>query len=117
MLEIEVVRDGGTATVRLSGEVDLSAKQDLSGPLLAVVRSDDVDHIDIDVARVTFLDSSGISVLLVARREAIRLGRTLRLRNATGIAARVLTITGILPLLTGEPASSPAPAPAPDKAV
>jgi anti-sigma B factor antagonist len=107
MLKIEVVRYAGTAVVELSGEVDLSAKQDLSGPLLAVVRADDVTHIDIDVAKVTFLDSSGISVFLVARREAIRLGRTLRLRNVGGIVARVLTITGILPMLTGEPATAP----------
>lgn len=107
MLEIEVELRDGAARVLLAGEADLTAKQQLSHALLAAVRRDGIEHIDVDLDRLTFLDSSGISALLVALREAKGLGRTLRVRNADGIVARVLTITGILGLLTGEAPAAP----------
>ncbi|MFE2914376.1 STAS domain-containing protein [Kitasatospora indigofera] len=49
----------------------------------------------IDLAAVTFCDSTGIGALLLARTEADRQGVTLYLANPTQARTRVLEITGI----------------------
>jgi hypothetical protein len=50
---------------------------------------------------VTFLDSTGIAVLVIAHRRAVSSGHTLTVVNAQGGLRRVLDITGVLPTLTG----------------
>jgi anti-sigma B factor antagonist len=49
----------------------------------------------VDLSAVSFLDSSGISALIRARRRVGEVGGTLRLRNPQPKVRRVLQITGV----------------------
>ena len=94
------------AVVRLTGELDLA-----TGPMLAarlsVLLAEGCDVV-IDLAGLSFMDSSGLSVLIGAHQEAAPHGRIVRLVGATGMVARVLTISGADQVLdVVKPAGSP----------
>lgn len=93
----------GDLIVELDGDVDLD-----SAPLI-----DDVVHsaltegaprVVIDLSRVTFLDSRGVRVLLIAHRAAERRGSVLVLRSPTKGALDVLMLTGCETVFSIQPA-------------
>lgn len=83
--------------VTLAGELDVTTVPALRDLLAEAVLVNPV--VDVDVARLTFLDSTILSVLVAAHQVAVNAGGTLTLLNPTGHVRRILTITGILPLL------------------
>jgi anti-sigma B factor antagonist len=86
--------------VEVTGELDLATAPEL----LERVRTTLVDRpgaIVLDLAGVTFCDSSGINALVDAHTLAGADGTTLRVANAQRITLRALEVTGVLPLLTG----------------
>jgi anti-sigma B factor antagonist len=85
------------AVVALTGECDLEGRDEMTAVLLAAVGSARIVHVDL--AGVTFLDSSGVHCLIVAHQAAERAGGRLYVGNAEGAVARVLEITGVGELL------------------
>ena len=79
---MEIRRDGPRPVVAVSGELDLAGK-DLLEAVLAHVRSTRPGVVAVDLSRVSFVDSHGVSpvlewdVVLVAASPAVR--RLLRL--------------------------------------
>lgn len=65
----------------------------------------------VDLGGVTFMDSTGLNALLLARTEAARAGTTLHLARPSHTVARVLEITGAdqgFPIDPNVPAARPA---------
>ena len=89
----ETVRDG-YAVVALHGELDISNASDLRERLLAILR-DQARSLVLDLSRLTFIDSTGLSVLVATERQANQLGGTLSLAGPQKIAARVLHVSGL----------------------
>jgi anti-sigma B factor antagonist len=58
-------------------------------------------HIDVDMSAVTFLDSSGIGMLVAARRAAEVKGITLKLREPGPMVRMVLEVANLDGLLIG----------------
>ncbi|AGL16855.1 STAS domain-containing protein [Actinoplanes sp. N902-109] len=84
-------------TVLLSGDCDLSARDQLTAALLgAVSRSTSVY---VDVSGVTFFDSTGVHALVAAHHAAQRRDGHLYVVNAGGPVAAVLELTGLDALL------------------
>jgi len=84
----------GEVTVRLSGEIDLAARE-------TVVRSvverttPDVTRVVVDLAEVTFCDSSGLAALLDLKRHADGTGASLVLRDVPHSVARLLELADV----------------------
>jgi anti-sigma B factor antagonist len=89
------------AVVALTGECDLEGREEMIAALLAAVDSAPIVHVDL--AGVTFLDSSGVHSLVIAHHAAERAGVRLYVGNAEGAVARVLEITGVADLLRPPP--------------
>jgi anti-anti-sigma factor len=85
---------GTICRVRLQGEFDLAAVS-LVEDALERAYEGDVRVLDIDLAPLTFLDSSGLRVILGARDRAARHGVELRLRRGGETVQRVFAITGL----------------------
>jgi len=92
----------GLLTLALAGELDLSAADALRDAVTEAVKSPDVDAVLVDLDKVTFLDSTGIGVLVAGWRSANDGGKRLRIDNARGMAREVLGITGVWSALSGE---------------
>jgi anti-sigma B factor antagonist len=98
-LTLSTVRDAGTTTVTVAGDVDLSTVAELDHAVHAAVI--DATSVVVDLAAVTFIDSAGINTLLKSRRLADERDRRFRIANPTGVVRDVLDLTGVLAHLSG----------------
>jgi anti-sigma B factor antagonist len=95
LLSIAVELDRGRAWVRLSGEFGVSSATRLREALRDVER-ERPHTIVLDLRALDFIDSSGLSELLIARRRGERVGRRVLLSTSPDTAtASVLAMTGI----------------------
>ena len=93
-LSITPVVAGEQAWLRIAGAVDLVTATQLADALRAAER-DRPAVIGLDLSDMTFLDSSGVHVLVAANRRARLAGRRFVLANPGDAVRRVLTITGL----------------------
>ena len=97
-LDVAVTREAGTVTLRVAGEVDLA-----TSPLLEQHAERVLPHVAhsliLDFAGVDFLDSTGLSALVVLRRAADRVGIRFAVVNLTGHVDHTVRICGMLELL------------------
>lgn len=87
-LTVEIDPDG---TIVVHGDIDIAG-----GPVLeAVILSHEgSNQVVIDLADVSFIDSSGLRSLLGASRRALARNSTVKLRSVGPEVARLLQITG-----------------------
>jgi anti-anti-sigma factor len=95
-LEIVVERDAERVTVRTAGEIDMLTAPQLDARLQELI-ADGVERLVVDFRDVTFIDSSGLHVLV---RAATRLkersdATSVQITSATPMVRRVLQITGL----------------------
>lgn len=93
-LTIEVVHTPEECVVILTGEVDMAAQQTVYADVVNALNEcpDDSPSIVIDLAGVTFLDSSGLGALVDIRRQALERGKTIALRAPGATVLRVLQV-------------------------
>lgn len=95
-MDVHVTVEDATAILRVAGEVDAHNCDQLEPALLAEVDPAAVDAVVVDASELAFIDSSGISALLVLRERVVATGATFELREPTAAVHRVLEITGLL---------------------
>lgn len=88
--------DGVRVAVR--GEIDLAVRDLLVAELRDAVKLG--DPVVVDLAEVTFIDSMGVRALFEGFQAAQDIGHELRVEHAHDWVARVLSITGVLDLLS-----------------
>lgn len=96
-LSIASERDGDVHTLGLTGEIDLANAAEVEQALRRI-EATDAEVIVVDLAGVSFIDSSGIRVLVAAAARA-RGGDRLVLARPTRAVLRVLRIAGVADLL------------------
>jgi anti-anti-sigma factor len=94
-LLIDVHRTDGTTHVRLSGEVALEHHHELEDSFRQVLRSAPPEIV-VDLAAVTFIDSSGLRCLVRTRDEANRTGIGFRLGEMSDSVERLFEVLGLL---------------------
>jgi anti-sigma B factor antagonist len=95
----------GTASLKIEGDLDLTARSALVGHVDRLLEDAAVTAIVIDVSGVAFIDSSCIGALVGCKLNAERTGRTLRVQGATGQVDEVFEMTGVAAILAGPPAA------------
>ena len=91
---------GAAACLAVEGEMTIYRAAELKPALLDAVRTQDMPALDL--ADVTEFDSAGVQLLLMARREAARLGKRLELRAASPAVRDAFALLGLTS--EGEPA-------------
>jgi anti-anti-sigma factor len=86
--------------VTISGEIDIATSQDMRDALAA---EPGPAHLEVDMSAVTFMDASGIGVLLAARQRAVDGGGSLTLRAPSWAVRRLTGILGLDELLATPP--------------
>ena len=100
-LDIAVSTLGDRCTVTVTGDVDPLSAPVLADRLLQVLARPDAAEVELDLRAVTFLDSAGLTALVVAHQSAERAGRVLRMRcGSTRPVLRPLQITGLATVFT-----------------
>jgi anti-anti-sigma factor len=102
LLGLSVDQAGSSAVFTLVGELDLSNTQRLYDEIRQII-DQGATEVACDVAQLTFVDSTGISVFLTALRRLNEAGGTFVLRSPTPPVIRTLQIAGVLSHLVGPP--------------
>jgi anti-sigma B factor antagonist len=92
--DIAVSDRAGTTVISLVGELDLATAPSLKAVLAEVAQQHPGD-VQVDMRGVTFLDSSGISVLVQAHKQLESRGSALRLHGVSESPRRVLEVAGL----------------------
>jgi anti-anti-sigma factor len=100
-VSVTTQRHDGVTVVAVEGEIDLASGGRLEQEITAAL-ADPGTGVVVDLHGVTFLDSSGISVLLKGRRLADTQGVDYRVTGASNMVRQVLDLTGVWGHLSGE---------------
>ncbi|SMD25946.1 STAS domain-containing protein [Kibdelosporangium aridum] len=103
----DVDLDEQTTVVHVVGEIDIETQElfdaavraGLDGPSPLVI---------LDLAKVTFLGSIGLRILILAHNEADETGRVLRVVEGSSAVQRVMAITGLNQILALYPTAEKA---------
>ena len=99
-LSIQTRRQGERETViTLHGEFDYATAQDVRGAISAVLGPRDIDVIVVDLAGVTFLDSTGVGTLVVARRICADFEVEFRVSDPNPFISKLFTVVGVAEVL------------------
>ena len=97
--DTQVSRTNGQAVVRVQGEVDLYTAPKLWETLDAAIAGTPHELV-IDLSDVTFLDSSGLAVLVRAHKRLRPIAGTVVIRGAAEQVYMTLDVTKLTSLLT-----------------
>lgn len=101
-MPITVNRQAGGAVITLSGEIDHHGARTLMDQLEQAIAQALPLRLTLDLSGVTFMDSSGIAVLLRTQRQMLQLGGSLRVTSIPTQSRRVLDAAGIGRIITLE---------------
>ena len=90
----ETTDRGDAVHVELSGELDISSASGVESRLLELERSEPKQLI-LDLRRVNFIDSTGLSMIINADGRARKAGRRLTIVSGDGVPRRILRTVGL----------------------
>jgi len=93
--EISCDRDEERYVVALAGELDIAGVDRVTRDLLRA-EATDVSEVVLDLSRLTFIDSSGVAVILAADARSRADGNRLRLIGGSAPVQRVFEVSGLL---------------------
>jgi anti-anti-sigma factor len=85
---------GGGYHVQLSGELDISSASGVESRLLELERREP-KWLVVDLRRVSFIDSTGLSMIINADGRARKDGRRLTIVSGDGVPRRILRTVGL----------------------
>jgi anti-sigma B factor antagonist len=100
-LTVTAAREDDGVRVTLAGELDIGSAPEVE-EVLRKVESDGVQTLTIDLRGLTFMDSTGLRMLVAADKRAKDEGRALRIIRGPAPVQRILDLTGLgdkLPLV------------------
>jgi anti-anti-sigma factor len=90
----QVAHESGTTVVAIVGELDMASVQDVEAEIEAIIAAAP-DRLTFDLSRVTFMDSSGIAMLIrAAHRVAF-----VEVRDPSPIVQMIIQATGLSEVL------------------
>jgi anti-anti-sigma factor len=92
-MSIGETSQGAATCLAVEGEMTIYRAAELHPALLDAVRTQDAPALDLSA--VTEFDSAGVQLLLVARREAGRLGKRLVLQGASPAVRDAFALLGL----------------------
>jgi anti-anti-sigma factor len=93
-LDLSMTREGPCAVVSVGGELDPGTAGELTEAALTAMQEIGPSLV-LDLSGVTFMDSTGLKVLLAVHQRAQLAGGRLVLAGATRSVKRVVSITGL----------------------
>lgn len=93
---------GNTLVAGLSGEIDHHIAEKIRNDIDDEIRLYGTKNLILDFSKVTFMDSSGVGVVLGRYKKLKELGGTVTIRNADRLVKQILDISGVFSLMDYE---------------
>ncbi|MCL2003091.1 MAG: STAS domain-containing protein [Oscillospiraceae bacterium] len=97
-MEIEKTLSGETCALALTGRIDTVTSPKLQEALMEAISS--AATTELDFARIDYVSSAGLRVLLLGEKNAKASGRSVTLKNVSPEVMEVFEITGFSGILT-----------------
>jgi anti-sigma B factor antagonist len=94
-LTVRFAPDRPVPVLHVTGELDIGSSPVLRQQLLELLADDEVGDLALNLSGVTFLDSSGLAVLLMAARRWSSDGHCLAVREPSAVVQRIIDLTGV----------------------
>ena len=94
-MQLELTREEGRLTAHLIGELDHHAAAPIRQEIDAAVLSCRCTRLILDLSRLTFMDSSGIGLIMGRYRMMCACGGTLRVENAPPRVQQMMELAGL----------------------
>ncbi|MCM1006736.1 MAG: STAS domain-containing protein [Ruminococcus flavefaciens] len=94
-MNIDIKSENGSAIARLSGEIDHHNAKELRTQLDKFIISAQPPELVMDFKNITFMDSSGIGLIMGRSKLMKECGGRLEVRNSQPYIKRVLKLSGI----------------------
>jgi anti-sigma B factor antagonist len=107
---IDVSEDGQRCDLSVAGEIDLDVANQLAAMGQLSLESTEANCLVVDLANVTFMDSTGLGALVTIRNAAHAAAKDLRLRAVPESVQRLLAVNGPEEVFSIEPADDGGPA-------
>ncbi len=98
-MELDLEYRQGTLFVRPRGEVDLSVADAFRDVLEENLAKNPVNHLVFNLSKVTFIDSSGLGVILGRYKRLKQQGGRVSLVGALPQVRRILVLSGLLTVM------------------
>src|SRR4051812_36772931 len=94
-LEVDISQENSAHVLDVRGELDMGSALGLAAPLTEIA-NDGEGAVLLDLSGLSFMDSTGMSVLLNARRRLTRQGRGMLVVCPQGPVLRVFELTSLI---------------------
>ncbi|MCI5688344.1 anti-sigma F factor antagonist [Anaerovoracaceae bacterium 42-11] len=91
-----------TLVAELCGEIDHHVCDKIREDIDKELELYEINHLIFDFSDVTFMDSSGIGVVLGRYKKLKKIGGTVTIRNASRLVKQILDMSGIFTLMEYE---------------
>ncbi len=95
LFSIDVSEHGQRCELSAAGEIDLDVANQLAAMGLLSLNNTAATSLVIDLAKVTFMDSTGLGALVTIRNASDKLSKDLSLRSVPDRVQKLLTVTGL----------------------
>jgi len=92
---MECIKQRDRAEVYLEGELDHCSAQSIRRELDRVLEDQSIRHLILDMGKMSFMDSSGIGVILGRYRILAARGGTVAVRNMNAHVERIFILSGM----------------------
>ncbi|MDR8409491.1 STAS domain-containing protein [Nonomuraea sp. 3-1Str] len=94
-LNVTVETETRRTVAHLRGEIDLATAELLKKSLNTMIEHQSVSALEVDLSQVSFIDCSGLRVLMALKRSLQSRGGTLSLAHLSPSAERLLAAAGL----------------------
>ncbi|OGQ51854.1 MAG: hypothetical protein A3J24_03855 [Deltaproteobacteria bacterium RIFCSPLOWO2_02_FULL_53_8] len=89
-MDINVTKDGGVIRLKVTGEFNIYSAADIKARLMELLS--ECHKMELDLEGVIEIDTSGVQLLLLAKREADMLGKDFRLSACGDSVGSAMTL-------------------------
>lgn len=96
-MDIKTEKDGQRATVRIAGEMTIYHAFNLKKAVIDSLA--ECDELLLDLSEVSEIDTAGVQILILARREAAGLNKSFRVERMSAAAEELISLYRLKNLL------------------
>lgn len=100
-MKVQCRKRGSSVIAELSGELDHHSASKIRSSLDTAIDDSKVTELVLDMSQVTFMDSSGLGVILGRYKKLHERGGTLKIIGADGHIKRIMKMSGVYSLIAG----------------
>ena len=102
-MSVEILHEKRSMTAVVSGEIDHHAAADIRITIDGELERATPEVLTFDMSGVTFMDSSGVGLVLGRARAMGQWGGKVRIKDPSARAEKILKMSGLGPLITPKP--------------